>query len=66
MKKRIYFTLKSNICKDCPTRTVGCHGKCESYIKECEERNKLKQLQHIDKVNYRHSTFENKLYSWER
>ena len=38
-------------CKDCETRTVGCHAKCESYIKfredrekKAEARNKARQI----------------------
>ena len=29
-----------SVCKDCETRTVGCHAKCESYIKFREDREK--------------------------
>ena len=24
--------LSDNPCKDCTIRTIGCHGKCVSYI----------------------------------
>ena len=41
-----------SVCKDCEVRTVGCHAKCEGYIKfredrekKCEARHKVK---HID------------------
>lgn len=27
-------------CKDCTERHVGCHGKCERYIKQNEEHQK--------------------------
>ena len=30
-------------CKDCDKRKPGCHSKCESYLKEKAERDKLKE-----------------------
>ena len=40
-----------SVCKDCEVRTVGCHAKCEDYIKfredrgkKCEARNKARQI----------------------
>ena len=40
-----------SVCKDCEVRTVGCHAKCESYIKfrkdrekKSEARNKARQI----------------------
>ena len=40
-----------SVCKDCEVRTVGCHAKCEGYIKfredrekKCEARNKARQI----------------------
>lgn len=32
-------------CKDCTERVLGCHSTCERYINECEERERLKQMQ---------------------
>ena len=29
-----------SVCKGCEARTVGCHAKCESYIKFREDREK--------------------------
>ena len=31
-----------NVCYDCWDRYIGCHGKCEKYIKEKEERDRQK------------------------
>lgn len=28
---------KEGCCRTCTERYVGCHSKCEKYIKECEE-----------------------------
>lgn len=25
--------ISSSCCKDCPDREVGCHSKCEAYLK---------------------------------
>lgn len=25
--------ISSSCCKDCPNREVGCHSKCETYLK---------------------------------
>ena len=25
--------ISSSCCKDCPNREVGCHSKCEAYLK---------------------------------
>ena len=25
--------ISSSCCKDCPEREVGCHSKCEAYLK---------------------------------
>lgn len=33
-------------CKDCETRTVGCHARCESYIKFREDREKKTEARH--------------------
>ena len=30
-------------CKGCPTRTPGCHGYCEKYLKEKAEYEALKE-----------------------
>lgn len=30
-------------CKDCLDRTPHCHGTCERYLKECEERKAMKE-----------------------
>lgn len=32
-------------CKDCQKRCVGCHSKCEDYLKWQEEHNKTKELE---------------------
>lgn len=29
-----------NVCYHCRDRYIGCHGECEKYIKEKEERDK--------------------------
>ena len=29
-------------CKDCTDRHVGCHGTCEKYKKESEERDAIR------------------------
>lgn len=36
-------------CKDCADRHVGCHGKCEKYIQQNEEHQKM--LAEIKKAN---------------
>lgn len=30
-------------CKGCTKRYVGCHGKCEEYAKEVEERKRIRE-----------------------
>ena len=38
-------------CKDCTERYVGCHGKCEKYIKQREEHdNQRREAQKADAV----------------
>ena len=32
-------------CKDCNDREIGCHGKCERYIKEKEENDKYREAE---------------------
>lgn len=34
---------KITCCKDCPDRYPGCHGKCEKYISQRAEYDKLKE-----------------------
>ena len=38
-------------CKDCvpPKRHVGCHAKCEQYLKEKAEHEKMKEWEHKSK-----------------
>ena len=28
-------------CLNCPKRTIGCHGKCEEYLKKVEEQKEI-------------------------
>ena len=35
-----------SVCKGCEVRTVGCHAKCESYIKFREDREKKAEARH--------------------
>ena len=30
-----------SVCTDCPDRCVGCHGRCEKYIAERAERDRI-------------------------
>lgn len=32
-------------CKNCKDRHVGCHSKCERYLKEKEEHDKNKKAE---------------------
>lgn len=45
-KRRILrrTTLKFQVttCKDCPDRTIGCHGSCERYEAQRKEFDELK------------------------
>lgn len=38
-------------CKDCKDRCVGCHSKCEIYIKQIEEWNEIKKKADKSKTN---------------
>lgn len=38
-------------CKDCKDRCVGCHSKCEIYIKQIEEWKEIKKKIGILKPN---------------
>jgi hypothetical protein len=33
---------KITVCKDCPDRSLGCHGTCEKYIQEKAKTEALK------------------------
>lgn len=35
-------------CKDCTDRHVGCHGKCENYVKWRAEKDKI-HVEYIEK-----------------
>lgn len=36
-------------CLNCPDREIGCHGKCEKYLKEKAEHNRKKDI--LDREN---------------
>lgn len=38
-------------CKDCEERYVGCHSKCEKYIKQTEEWKDIKKKVSESKTN---------------
>lgn len=38
-------------CKGCEDRYVGCHSKCERYIKQTEEWNEIKKKVDKSKTN---------------
>lgn len=42
-------------CKDCKERYVGCHSKCQQYIKERDEYEALKKI--IAKAKVKDSVF---------
>lgn len=33
--------MKIDCCKDCPNRSVGCHGTCEEYQKQSKAHNEM-------------------------
>lgn len=35
-------------CKDCPDRHIGCHAKCEKYIKFKEESAEIEKRRKAD------------------
>lgn len=35
--------IKNSVCRFCENREVGCHGKCELYIREKETRDAIKE-----------------------
>ena len=35
--------IKNSVCRFCENREVGCHGRCELYIKEKETRDAMKE-----------------------
>lgn len=45
---------KDGCCKNCTKREVGCHGKCEAYIKECAEyqrcKDEIKKAKESDRI----------------
>lgn len=44
-------------CKECTERYLGCHGKCESFLKYREEWEKIKEQRKKD-VELENSFFE--------
>ena len=55
-------------CKDCETRYVGCHGRCEKYLefkKANDERLKQKSLE-IDADQYAIDNTMRIRRSWQR
>ena len=38
LKTRGVAIMNGRVCKDCVDRVLGCHARCEKYIKECEDR----------------------------
>lgn len=40
-------------CRSCTERTPGCHGKCEKYIKERADFDKVKENQKEKDLEYR-------------
>jgi len=38
------YSYKITCCKDCEERYIGCHSKCEKYIKEKQTLEKSKTL----------------------
>lgn len=36
-------------CKDCPDRYIGCHAKCEKYLREKADYECLKAIANQDK-----------------
>lgn len=37
-----------SVCKTCGDRTMTCHGTCEKYKAECEERARLRKAHDAD------------------
>lgn len=37
-----------SVCKTCGDRTMTCHGTCEKYKAECEERARLRKTHDAD------------------
>lgn len=49
-------------CKDCPDREVGCHSRCEKYLREKKENEirKARKNGSRDYTNYVHDrTYDN-------
>ena len=43
-------------CKDCTERHLGCHSKCEKYINQKKEAEKIKEKR-IQENNYSDASF---------
>lgn len=44
--------MRITVCKDCEDREIGCHGKCERYIKERDAREELMAMAKKEKALY--------------
>lgn len=50
-------------CKDCAERTVGCHSKCERYLKAKARQHLINELRHRREQKYPdHITFTKELH----
>lgn len=60
--------MKPSPCRDCEDRFVGCHGKCEHYLKYREFKDlqlKNKQSVNWDYVEYRNQAL-NRMSGYRR
>lgn len=50
-------------CKDCTERTVGCHGRCEKYLKAKARQDLANRLrQKRDEKYPEHTTFSKEIH----
>lgn len=55
-------------CKDCDSREIGCHAKCEKYLAFAEERESVRKKNHeeVMKNVYSKSYLKNIAYYSEK
>lgn len=56
-------------CKGCKNRFIGCHSKCDDYVKYRKEKNKViqeKEKQNIVELIHHDNVINNKPKSWNK